>query len=307
MQTCIYCGKCFNPKSNRQKTCFSTKCKKILHNERIGRYRKKNKEQHRTEKIIPFIASYQWPTLSEIAEHLKIDNATVYYQIKKDMKRGRIRQIRWRYTVLEPNESQFIFYLSNLKIHIPSSHDLPYTFCNYIEDEGLVYTQDEDGTHTIKYTNLDKAIDICYRAYACIWAQLLSQKMYDQFLIRYTRKAKKEMAFFLYGFNRLSIPVLSPKNPRQWYGPAFSQILTVEHINKKITCGEDVSQYIKKIYGEIKKQLKHSHPEYDELKELLDDLLSYSDDRSLCKSIYLAFKKTINVHDEPILPIERMK
>jgi len=304
MPKCIYCQEYFNPTSNRQKTCRKKNCKKKLHNERIKRHREKNKEQNNILWINTYIAMYQWPTLVDIAKKTKINGATTYYHLKKQMKIGRIRQIKERYALLEQYKSQYIFFLDTIKIQIQPHHEIPYYFCRYIEDEGLSYEDDENGNKIIKYKNLGKAIDICYRAYACVWAQLLSQKMYDQFRMRYAEKTENAIGFFLHGFNRLSTSILSPKNPRQWYGPAFPQSLTVDHINNKIDSINDVSHFLKRIHGAIKKELEKAHPEYDELSELLNELLRYSEDKFTCKSIYLALKKTIDVHGEPLLPIE---
>ena len=310
MATCIYCHKDFDPTSNRQKTCESIDCKKKLRNDRIKRHRWKYKEQNYKMWINGFIANYPASKLDDITKKIKMnDAATTYYHLKKQMKNGRIRRIQGKYILMEPYESKFSFHLDNMEIDIPSHDDFPHYFCSYLEDEGLVLKQNKKGDDFIEYKNLQKAIDICYAGYACVWAQLLSYKMYDQFVIGYpknVRKREKAIRFFFHRFNSLSIPILTPKNPRHWYGPAFSQIATIYHINNKIKNGDDVSHCLKYNYMIIKKQLKTSHSEYDEIKKILDELIEYSEDRGICYCIYLALKKNIDIHGEPILPIKRI-
>lgn len=306
MKNCIYCDAEFLPASNRQKVCRDTICRKKLHAERIQRYRNKKREQTNEIKINKIIKENNWINFSDISKIAKLKDSTLSYNIQKLAKQGKIDQVHSRYKDLTLNQNNYIILLGDYQIELRPYFNVKSMFLNYLQDEGISIDNYGIGKK-INNKNYKKLIEISCRAYACIWAYLLSIRIYDQFYIENRRgvtKAEDAISFFLHEFNGKFKGALLPKKQQHYYGPVFTQIVTVEYIKNGIKNSKDMSDFLKQIYNGNKEQI-YNNKNYEYLNKFLNNLLKFSNNNFFCRRLYLALKKTIDYHGEPYIKIKK--
>jgi len=314
------CKKEYLPTSNNQKVCNSKKCNKWLYAKRMRRFR----NNYRKNFVYMVVKKNKYINLSGIIAETQLSPITTRKQINDLIRERKLDQTHNSYRVAFNTRlslSHHFFELGEYIVKIPSYPNSKYRFISFLEKAGLTI----DGHKILNFNSIKEGLNICLFAYANFWSELLSIRLYDQFILageKNSKDATKAIGFFFHSYDNIAMHKIIPKGHKSWNIPTFT-----DNITYLLLCNAskekkeyqiiyrvsrvDIEEILKQIYNLLSSQfakipINHENRDFmKSSKELINDFHGLINNQEISKRIFYAVNNTIKINGEPYLSIEK--